>query len=182
MDQPAPPRPARTGRPDGMSDLEWLVALEEIRQLKARRDRYADAHDWQAYQDLHAPDHVSENVGFPSWTSSEEMIANVSAIMDTMTTVHHSYDAEIVFDTPDSARGIWAMLGGQVAPAEGDPTWRLDFGYYHESYARRDGRWVFTRRRWHRYWGVGSAGATLPDEHPPGSSWPEPVAPSGGRS
>ena len=33
-------------RPEGMSDIEWLVALEEIRQLKARRDRYVDAHDW----------------------------------------------------------------------------------------------------------------------------------------
>ena len=39
-------------RPEGMSDVEWLVALEEIQQLKARRDRYADAHDWDAYQSL----------------------------------------------------------------------------------------------------------------------------------
>ena len=49
------------GRPQGMSDIEWLVALEEIRQLKARRDRYVDAHDWAALEALHAPDHVSHH-------------------------------------------------------------------------------------------------------------------------
>lgn len=158
----------RPGRPADMTDLEWLVALEEIRQLKARRDRYADAHDWAGYQDLHAPDHVSDNVGFASWTSSAEMIANVSAIMDTMTTVHHSYDPEIVFDSPVRARGIWAMLGAQVSQDGDAAAWRIEFGYYHESYEKRDGRWMFTRRRWHRYFGVTSDGAVLPTEAPQG--------------
>ena len=71
-------------RPDGMSDLEWLVALEEIRQLKARRDRYLDAHDWDAYEALHAPDHVSQHAPDPStglegepWTSAAEMMRNM---------------------------------------------------------------------------------------------------------
>ena len=74
-------------RPADMSDLEWLVALEEIRQLKARRDRYVDAHDWDAYQALHAPDHISYHAAVPgqaepvAWTTSEEMIRNVKHIM-----------------------------------------------------------------------------------------------------
>ena len=49
------------GRPETMSDIEWLVAIEEIKQLKARRDRYCDAHDWAGYESLHAPDHVSHH-------------------------------------------------------------------------------------------------------------------------
>ena len=86
------------GRPEGMSELEWLVALEEIRQLKARRDRYADA--------------LSHNDGYPPWTSSKEMIENARRIMGDMITVHHSYDPDIVFDSPTQARGIWTMTGG----------------------------------------------------------------------
>ena len=64
-----------------MSDIEWLVGVEEIRQLKARRDRYADAHDWDVYEALHAPDHASHNDEQEPWTSSKEMIENVSRIM-----------------------------------------------------------------------------------------------------
>lgn len=93
-------------RPSDMSDIEWLVALEDIRQLKARRDRYVDAHDWAGYEALHAPDHVSHHSADPkngipasAWNSAAEMVANVSKIMSgelNNVTVHHSYDPEIV--------------------------------------------------------------------------------------
>lgn len=157
------------GRAEGMSELEWLVALEEIRQLKARRDRYADAHDWEGYQSLHAPDHVSHNDGQEPWTSSQEMIENVSRIMDPMTTIHHSYDPEIIFDSPTKARGIWAMSGGIIAKGDDHDTWSHGYGYYLETYEKRDGRWVFTTRRWHSYFGFGSEGITFPKERPKGS-------------
>jgi SnoaL-like domain len=158
------------GRPPAMSDLEWLVALEEIRQLKARRDRYADAHDWDAYAALHAPEHVSHNDGQEPWTSSQEMIANVARIMGEMITVHHSYDPEIVFDTPTTARGIWAMTDGIVADNAGNIEWSIGYGYYYESYEKRDGQWLFTSRRWHNYFGTGSEGARLPTQLPRGSN------------
>ncbi len=159
-----------SGRPDGMSELEWLVALEEIRQLKARRDRYADAHDWAAYEALHAPDHISHNEGYEPWTSSKEMIDNVSRIMDDMITVHHSYDAEIVFDSPTVARGIWAMTGATVSAPDSPPEWSINFGYYYETYEKRDDRWLFTSRRWHKYFGTGSDGIHSPAEMPKGAN------------
>jgi hypothetical protein len=158
------------GRAEGMSELEWLVALEEIRLLKARRDRYADAHDWEAYEALHAPDHVSHNDGEDLWTSSEEMIENVSRIMNDMITVHHSYDPEIVFDSPTKARGIWAMTGAIVSKKDDRDSWSIGYGYYYETYEKRDGRWMFTTRRWHRYFGNSSEGVNLPKEAPRGSN------------
>ena len=157
------------GRPEEMSDVEWLVALEEIRQLKARRDRYADAHDWEAYESLHAPDHVSHNDGQEPWTSSKEMIENVSRIMDPMITIHHSYDPEIIFDSPTRARGIWAMSGGIVSKDGDQETWSHGFGYYYETYEKRDGRWLFTTRRWHNYFGFGSEGVNFPKDAPQGA-------------
>jgi SnoaL-like domain len=158
------------GRAEGMSEIEWLVALEEIRLLKARRDRYADAHDWEAYEALHAPDHVSHNDGYEPWTSSKEMIENVSGIMNDMITVHHSYDPEILFDSPTTARGIWAMSGGGIAKHGDSVSWTHDYGYYYESYEKRDGRWMFTTRRWHRYFGNSSEGVTFPKNVPKGSN------------
>jgi hypothetical protein len=151
-----------------MSDLEWLVALEEIRQLKARRDRYADAHDWEGYESLHAPDHLSHNDGYPPWTSSKEMIENVRRIMGDMITVHHSYDPDIVFDSPTQARGIWAMTGAVVSRHSAEETWSVVWGYYYETYEKREGRWLFTSRRWHRYIGGGSDGAVFPTAAPKG--------------
>lgn len=152
-----------------MSELEWLVALEEVRQLKARRDRYADAHDWAAYEALHAPDHVSHNEGFEPWTTSKEMIENVSKIMDDMITVHHSYDPDIMFESPTRARGIWAMTGASVSKSGDHDSWSIAYGYYYETYEKRDGRWLFTTRRFHRYLGTGSEGVIFPLEAPRGA-------------
>jgi hypothetical protein len=156
------------GRPDDMSDVEWLVALEEIKQLKARRDRYVDAHDWEGYEALHAPDHVSHNDGYEPWTSAKEMIENVRRIMDPMITIHHSYDPEIVFDTPTRARGIWAMTGAVLNGEDDSATWSIGYGYYYETYEKRGGSWRFTTRRWHRYFGVAPDGPTFPVETPHG--------------
>jgi SnoaL-like domain len=168
----------KQGRPESLSDIEWLVALEEIRQLKARRDRYVDAHDWEGYEALHAPDHVSHHASDatlggqpPAWTSAAEMMSNIRKIMvEGMISVHHSYDPEIIFETPTRARGIWAMTAAMVSKnADGEPSWQISYGYYYETYEKRDGRWVFTTRRWQRYFGTGSDGVTFPTEPLKGS-------------
>lgn len=97
---------------------------------------------------------------------------NVKKIMteiDTIT-VHHSYDPEIVFDTPTKARGIWAMNSAKVADRpDGKPFWQITYGYYYESYEKRDGEWLFTSRRWHRYFATGADGIVFPLEPVKGS-------------
>ena len=148
-------------RPEEMSDIEWLVALEEIRQLKARRDRYVDAHDWEGYASLHAPDHVSHHasdVASGPWTSVEQMMENIRKSMpEGFFTAHHSYDPEINFETSTKARGIWAVTAATVSTLpNGEPGWSISYGYYFETYEKRDGSWMFTTRRWQRHFGVQS--------------------------
>lgn len=161
--------------PDGMSPLEWLVALEQIRQLKARRDRCIDAHDWAEYEALHAPDHHSyhaavnttreEASGPVAWTSAAEMTRNVVPILTGRPMIHHSYDPEIIFETPTRARGIWAMTdAGVYKEDDGTDGWHVLYGYYYETYEKREGRWVFTERRWQRYLGVNSHGVVHPTD------------------
>ena len=133
---------------DGMTDLERLLALEEIKLLKARRDRAVDTKDWDTYLALHAPDHESHNEGFDHWKSAEEMITNVRRLLDeTRISVHHSHTPEITFESPTKAKGIWAMEDNIFWKQGEEEHWLNGFGFYHESYEKRDGTWVFTRRQ-----------------------------------
>lgn len=132
----------------GMTDLERLLALEDIKLLKARRDRAVDTKDWDTYLALHAPDHESHNDGHGHWKSAEEMITNVRQLLnEDKISVHHSHTPEITFESPIKAKGIWAMEDNIFWKQGDEEHWLQGFGFYHESYEKRDGKWVFTRRQ-----------------------------------
>lgn len=147
-----------------MSDLERLLAIEDIKFLKARRDRAVDTKDFDTYEALHAPDHVSHNDGFERWNNRDEMIANVRRLMADNITVHHSHTPQITFDTPTRARGIWGMEDNIFWRQGAEEHWLQGFGFYHETYEKRDGQWVFTSRRLKRIHVRTSAGATTGSE------------------
>ena len=147
---------------DPLTGLDTLMALEAIKLLKARRDRAADTKDWVLYASLHAPDHVSENGDYGIWTTAREMIANVSKSMEHLTTLHHSHTPEITFETPIRATGIWAMEGMSFWQQSGQAHWFQAFGHYFETYERRDGQWLFTRRSLKYYLTRKSPGAIFP--------------------
>ena len=130
----------------GMSDIETLLAIEDIKLLKARRDRACDTKDWGLYRALHADDHVSHNDGFERWESADVMIANVKALLDKgRTTVHHSHTPDITFESPTKAKGIWGMED-YIFDSETEELLIHGFGFYHETYEKRDGKWLFTSR------------------------------------
>jgi len=155
---------------DEITGLERLLALEDIRMLKARRDRAVDTKDWGMLEALHAPDHTSYNDDFPPWTTASEMIANVRVIMGDLQTAHHSHTPEITFDAVDRASGIWAMNGLSVWNQGDEEHWFLGVGHYFETYEKRDGVWLFTSRRLKYLFTKRSPGAIFP---PPGVSGPE---------
>jgi len=129
------------------SDLEQLLAREEIKLLKARRDRAVDTKDWGLYRALHADDHVSHNQGFERWESADVMIENVKALLGRdRTTVHHSHTPEITFESSTKAKGIWAMED-LIFDTDSGELLIHGFGFYHETYESRDGTWLFTSRQ-----------------------------------
>jgi hypothetical protein len=147
---------------EGLSGIEKLKAIEEIKLLKARRDRAADTKDWALYEALHAPDHVSENGDYGRWTSAAEMIANTRRSMENLVTMHHSHTPEIEFESPRLALCIWAMEGMSVWQQEGREHWFQAFGHYFETCEKRDGRWLFTSRALKYYHTRQSPGAQWP--------------------
>jgi hypothetical protein len=146
---------------DGMSDIERHTAFAEICRLKARRDRAVDTKDWATYEALHAPDHYSHNDGMPRMDGAANMVRQVSQIMANVTSVHHSHTPEITFESPTTARGIWAMEDNLFWKQGADDHWLRGFGYYHETYENRDGAWVFTSRRLERLHVQTSPGAKV---------------------
>ena len=147
---------------DTLTDVERLVALEEIRLLKARRDRFVDTKDWEALEALHAPDHHSYNDDYAPWETAAEMIANVRVIMAGLRTAHHSHTPEITFESSTRASGIWAMNGVSMWDQGAEEHWFIAFGHYFETYEKRDGRWVFTSRRLTYLFSKSSPGAIFP--------------------
>jgi hypothetical protein len=147
---------------DGMSDVERLVALEEIKRLKAMRDYCVDTKDWDTYETLHAPEATSQAEGVAQpWTSVAHMRADISARLDKVTTTHHSHSPIITFESPDEARGIWAMEDMLYWKQGAADHWYHGYGFYHETYVRRDGRWLFASRRLVRTHVTKSEGADL---------------------
>lgn len=145
-----------------IAGLERLAALHEIDLLKARRDRAADTKDWALYEELHAPDHHSYNDDYGGTTTRAQMMEQVRQSMEHLTTLHHSHTPEITFESPTRASGIWAMEGLSIWRQSDEEHWFQAFGHYHETYEKRDGRWLFTSRRLKYYHTWRSPGAIFP--------------------
>jgi hypothetical protein len=150
----------------GMTVLEWLAALEDIKLLKARRDRFVDTKDWDALEALHVPEHHSYNGDYPPWTSSREMIANVREIMKDLRTAHQSHTPEITFQSPSKANGIWAMTGISLWNQGDEEHFFLATGHYYETYEKRYGHWLFTSRRLEYILSKTSPGGIFPPQVP----------------
>jgi hypothetical protein len=144
-----------------LSDVQRLTELEAIRHLKARRIRALDTKDWATYEALHAPDHYSHNDGEQRWDGAKANTARVAVLLADAITVHHAHTPEITLTSSTSATGIWAMEDNIYWQQDGEDHWLRGFGFYHETYEKRDGQWLFTSRQLKRSHVMTSPGAML---------------------
>jgi hypothetical protein len=132
-----------------MNDLARLVAIEDIKQLKARYYRYLDTHDWENFRALWTPDAVMDMNNPDRILASEDGVyrgpeaitAFAMKAIGRATTIDHAFMPEIEILTPTTARAIWAQEDRVFWP-EGYPNKSLHgFGHEHETYEAIDGRW-----------------------------------------
>ena len=130
-----------------MHTAEQLLAIEDIKRLKARYFRCMDTKDWDGFADVFAPDAVMDMTSEVGDT--EEAITTGNAAIATfvrshvgdVVTVHHGHMPEIEITSPTTATGIWAMEDMLRWP-EGAPLGAMHgYGHYHETYALVDGSW-----------------------------------------
>ena len=101
-----------------MTDVERLIAVEEIKQLKARYYRCMDTKQWSGWEEVFTADatmDVSEEQPpgsterMPIVKGRDNIIPFVSKVLEGVVTVHHGHMPEIEITSDTTARGIWSM-------------------------------------------------------------------------
>lgn len=130
-----------------MDDVARLIAIEEIKQLKARYFYGFDHKDWALWRDqVWAPDGRLEvpEMGF-TIEPREAMIAWVIERAADQVSVHHGHTPIITFTSDTTATGIWAMEDriwrSREHPLNGDTSYVHGFGHYHETYVKLAEGW-----------------------------------------
>ena len=133
-----------------MTELERLLAIEEIKTLKARYFRCMDTKDWAGLEAVFAPDAEFDmrSEAHDKSRAAEGLVrgaANIASFMRSavhdLVTVHQGHMPEIEVTSPTTAQGIWAMEDVLRWPAGGAATALHGFGHYHETYERVSGSW-----------------------------------------
>jgi hypothetical protein len=129
-----------------MDELARLIAIEEIKVLKARYFRYVDLKNWAGLRGLfceHATIHYTDGDQGPQPLDAAMQFVQ-SALHDSIS-LHHGHMPEIEIIGPDRARAIWAMEDRVYWPENStNPLGILKMhgvGHYHETYERHE-RWL----------------------------------------
>src|SRR3954452_20373715 len=100
-----------------MEGIDRLLAIEDIKQLKARYFRCMDTKDWDGFARVFTPDATmdmsselrdgrTEGTGITAGATA--IAAFVRGAVNDVTTVHHGHMPEIELTSATTARGIWA--------------------------------------------------------------------------
>jgi hypothetical protein len=147
-----------------MTEIEKLLALEDIRKLKGayfrcmdtkQRDELADLFTEDAVFDtrgaLEMPKPEAEYDAEPVLTGRDKIADYITNGLAPMASVHHGHMPEIEVLSETEASGVWAM-DDLLAPADGVP-FRMfrGYGYYAETYTRTD-RWRIATLKLRRFY------------------------------
>lgn len=149
-----------------MDDLTRLVAIEAIKQLKARYFRCMDTKDWDGLAKVFAPDAVFDlrevnsvrnpltGAWTPPFTAATDIHRGRAAVLtmirnavSSLVTVHHGHMAEIDVTGETTARGVWAMEDVIFSAAGAPPPLTRGWGHYHDTYERLAEGWVIQTTR-----------------------------------
>jgi len=129
-----------------MTPAEELLAIEKIKQLKARYFRLMDTKRWDelgsvfaAAAELDVRQDAGQDAGHVR--GRERIVDAIRSAVDAARTVHHGHMPEIELSGPDSARGTWSMYDYVEWPAEAGRRGFHGFGHYEETYRIEDGAW-----------------------------------------
>jgi hypothetical protein len=131
-----------------MEAIQRLLAIEDIKRLKARYFRCVDARDWEGYRAVFADDvlfDISDDMpegGIVTGGDDVIKLVRLSFTGDVIS-VHHGHCPEIEITSETTAKGIWAMEDKLYWTRDsGFPISRLHgMGHYHETYSKKDGQW-----------------------------------------
>ena len=130
-----------------MTDVERLLAIEEIKRLKSKYFWGLDHKDWDFWRRevwapegrLIVPEASRDCVGI------EAVLAYVKQSTADQVSVHHGHMPNIEIASDTSATGVWAMedrlFRTKQHPLEDGSTYLHGFGHYNETYVRLGVGW-----------------------------------------
>lgn len=126
-----------------MEPVERLLAIEELKQLKARYCRFTDQQDWVGFRSLFLDDAHCE-YGEGVFDDPDVMVEHFRLMLLGGNSVHHCHMPEIDLTGPDAAKGTWTLF--DRVELAGGGGWN-GYARYWEEYRRVDGRWYIARLR-----------------------------------
>jgi hypothetical protein len=121
-----------------------LLAVEEIKQLKARYFRYMDTRRWDDLRSVFARDAHLDTDGFTA-DGRDGIVAFLQRVLRDARTVHHGHMPEITITSATTARGTWALFDYvEFVSADGSdaaPRGLFGYGHYEEDYVVEDQAW-----------------------------------------
>jgi hypothetical protein len=124
-------------------DATALLAIEAIKQLKARYCRYLDAKDWAAWRAIFTDDFVSDTseAGGKLIIGADDFVAFTRKGIGrpSQATAHQVHAPEIELTSATTARGVWAL---QDVVRFGPGVSLVGYGHYHETYESIAGQWL----------------------------------------
>ena len=135
-------------RGKSMTDAERLLAIEEIRQCKARYFRCMDTKDWAGFFAVFAPDvsvdYMPDSKAADEWkaTGASNVVALVRGVVEHAVSIHHGHMAEVEIVSSTLARGVFAMEDLIFWPQGARHQTMHGWGHYHETYEKAGGRWA----------------------------------------
>ena len=130
-----------------MNDIERLVAIEAIKQVKAKYFYGLDHKDWDLWRrEVWAPDaRLEVPEADVVVTPFDTLVEWVKASVGDQVSVHHGHMPIIEFTSDSEARVIWAMedrlYRTREFPLEDGAIHLHGFGHYRETYVKLDTGW-----------------------------------------
>ena len=138
-----------------MTPIDRLIAIEDIRQLKARYFRTVDTRDYPAMAETFCKDALfdfsecmtvhplgGEPVGSPGPVieGRDAIMAWIEASMRDFTSCHHGHCHEVTIDSETEAHGVIA-INDEIRDASRTRRLLAASGHYWERYRFEDGAW-----------------------------------------
>jgi SnoaL-like domain len=141
-----------------MDTLQGLLAIEDIKALKARYCRFLDTKDWDGLASLFLEDavlDVTQDTGNPPINGQAAIIDQIKFAVVEAASSHQVHTPEIQLISDDAATGVWAMQDRVVWQPGRSPIPGVvsitGYGQYHEDYERTADGWKFAAIRLTRF-------------------------------
>ena len=138
-----------------MTELERLIAIEEIKRVKACCFRAVHSGDAELLRSLLAEDCVLDYRGScTDPATGRDYLPGVNMVVNGreslpagglasvgIVSVHQGHHCEIELTSDSTAQGIWSMTDRLYMPESAPFSVMTGYGHYHETYERTDATW-----------------------------------------